>query len=61
MIAEDVLPILATMDPADPEFIPLYRAIYGLVCHSGEAYPSMIRDNIGNDEEEGLEGHHDNG
>ena len=46
------------MDPADPEFIPLYRTIYGLLCHSGEAYPSLVKDNIGDSDEEEGNGEH---
>ncbi|XP_072030281.1 uncharacterized protein [Amphiura filiformis] len=52
LIADDILPLLKDMDPTDAEFIPLYRTIYGLLCQSAEAYPALVRDNIGDSDEE---------
>ena len=58
LIADDILPLLKDMDPTDDDFIRLYRTIYGLLCHSAEAYPSLIRDNIGDSDEENEDEDH---
>ncbi|XP_033117208.1 kinesin-related protein 1-like isoform X2 [Anneissia japonica] len=44
LLSEEMLPILAAMDKEDPGFMQCYRSLYGLLCYSGEHFPTIIVD-----------------
>ncbi|XP_022102444.1 uncharacterized protein LOC110985614 [Acanthaster planci] len=46
LIGEEILPILVDLDPSDSNFVPLYRTLYGLLCHGGRLYPSVVGDSM---------------
>ncbi|XP_071949200.1 uncharacterized protein [Antedon mediterranea] len=50
LLAAEFLPLLSEMDKNDPRFVQCYRLTYGLLCHRGEQFPTMIVDDIGETE-----------
>ncbi len=54
LIGAEVLPIIEALNPSDRNFVPFYRSVYGLLCHCGHLYPSVITDNVDNSSEEDV-------
>ncbi|XP_033630153.1 uncharacterized protein LOC117292270 [Asterias rubens] len=51
LIGAEILPIIEVLNPSDTNFVPFYRSVFGLLCHCGQLYPSVITDNVGNTSE----------